>query len=41
MSIVTNVATAAKVVTSSYKILATLIFSYFLIKETIRRERDG
>lgn len=38
----TNVVmTASKVVTASYRILATSILGYYLIKETIRREKDG
>lgn len=39
---VTNVVmTTSKVVAASYRILATLILGYHLIKETIRRERNG
>ena len=39
---ITNVVMAtSKVAIASYRILATLILGYYLIKETIRRERDG
>lgn len=39
---IANVAmTTSKVVVASYRILATSILGYYLIKETIRRERDG
>lgn len=41
MPVVNVVVTASKVVTASYRILATLILGYYLVKETIRRERDG
>jgi hypothetical protein len=41
MPIVNVVVTTSRVVTASYKILVTVILSYYLIKETIRREKDG
>lgn len=41
MQIANVMTTISKVVVASYRILATLILSYYLIKETIRRERYG
>ena len=41
MSITNVVVTTSKVVVASYRILATSILGYYLIKETIRMERDG
>lgn len=41
MPITNVVMTISKVVVASYRILATAILGYYLIKETIRRERDG
>lgn len=41
MSIANVVTMTSKVVVASYRILATSILGYYLIKETIRRERDG
>lgn len=41
MSIVNIVMKISKVVVASYRILATSIIGYYLIKETIRRERNG
>ena len=41
MPIADVVVTTSKVVVASYRILATSILGYYLIKETIRRERDG
>ena len=41
MPIANVVMTTSKVVVASYRILATSILGYYLIKETIRRERDG
>lgn len=41
MSIPNVVVTTAKVVSASYKILATLVLGYYLIKETILREKHG
>lgn len=41
MSIVNVVTKTSRVVGASYKILATLILGYYLIKDTIRRERNG
>ena len=41
MPIANVVTTTSKVVIASYRILATSILGYYLIKETIRREKDG
>lgn len=41
MPITNVVMTTSKVVVASYRILATLVLGYYLIKETIRREKDG
>ena len=41
MPIANVVMTTSKVVVASYRILATSILGYYLIRETIRRERDG
>ena len=41
MPIANVVTTTSKVVVASYRILATSILGYYLIKETIRREKDG
>lgn len=41
MSIANVAITTSKVVVASYRILATSILGYYLIKETIRREKDG
>lgn len=41
MPIADVVVTISKVVVASYRILATSILGYYLIKETVRRERDG
>lgn len=41
MSIANVVMTTSKVVVASYRILATSILGYYLIKETIRREKYG
>lgn len=41
MPIANVVMTTSKVVVASYRILATSILGYYLIKETVRRERDG
>lgn len=35
------VITTSRVVLATYRILATSILGYYLIKETIRRERSG
>lgn len=40
MPIASAVITASRVVLASYRILATSILGYYLIKETIRRERN-
>lgn len=39
MSLTNVVMAASKVVTASYRILATTIMGYYLIKETVYRER--
>lgn len=41
MAILNMIVVAAKLVTASYKILTTLILSYYLIKDTVYRERNG
>ena len=41
MPIANVVMTASKVVTASYRILVTSLLGYYLIKETIRREKYG
>lgn len=41
MSLTRSVLTVAKIVGASYRILATTILGYYLIKETIRKERNG
>lgn len=41
MPIANVVMTTAKIVVASYRILATSILGYYLIKETIRREKYG
>lgn len=41
MSIVNVTLTTSKVVVASYRILATSILGYYLIKETVRREKYG
>lgn len=41
MPIANVVMTTSKVVVASYRILATSILGYYLIKETVRREKDG
>lgn len=41
MPITNVVMMTSKVVVASYRILATVILGYYLIKETIRREKDG
>jgi hypothetical protein len=41
MPIINVVMTASKVVVAGYRILATSILCYYLVKETIRREKDG
>lgn len=41
MPIVTKAIAISKIVVASYRILATSILGYYLIKETVRRERDG
>lgn len=41
MPITNVVMTTSKVVVAIYRILATSILGYYLIKETVRREKDG
>jgi len=41
MSIIDIAIKTSKVVVASYRTLTTLILGYYLIKETIRREKDG
>lgn len=41
MSIANVMMTTSKVVVAGYRILATSILGYYLIKETIRREKYG
>lgn len=41
MPIANVVVTTSRVVVASYQILATSILAYYLIKETIRKERHG
>ena len=41
MPIANVVMTTSKVVVASYRILATSILGYYLIKETVRMEKDG
>ena len=41
MPILNLVVVAAKLITATYKILTTLILSYYLIKDTVYRERNG
>lgn len=41
MSILSLIVAVSKLVTASYKILTTLILSYYLIKDTVYRERNG
>lgn len=39
MPIVNVVMTTAKIVTSSYRILATVILGYFLVRDSVKRHR--
>ena len=41
MSLPRAVITASKVAVASYRILATSILAFYLIRETVRREKDG
>ena len=41
MPVANVVMTTSKVVIASYRILAASVLGYYLIKETIRKERDG
>lgn len=41
MPILNLIVVAAKLITASYKILTTLILSYYLIKDTVYKERNG
>lgn len=41
MRVVQAVNSAAQVVVSTYRIIATVILGYYLIRETFRKERDG
>lgn len=41
MHILNLVVVASKLIAATYKILTTLILSYYLIKDTVYRERNG
>ena len=41
MHILNLVVVASKLIAAAYKILTTLILSYYLVKDTVYRERNG
>lgn len=41
MSILNLIVVASKLITATYKILTTLILSYYLVKDTVYKERNG
>ena len=41
MHIINLVVAASKLIAAAYKILTTLILSYYLVKDTVYKERNG